>query len=65
MQWHGSTNKSPIKLNATEKKFDIGDLFMNGENHRGKTPSGEFKFTTSENPQLSKQEVISKRNHST
>ena len=26
----GSTNKSPIKLNAAEIKFDIGDLFSNG-----------------------------------
>ena len=31
-----STNKSPIKLNAVENKFDIGDLFMNGENLHGK-----------------------------
>ena len=43
-----------------ENKFDIGDLFTNGENHRGKTPPGEFKVTTSENPLLSKQVVISK-----
>ena len=41
-----STNKSPIKLNATKNKFDIGDLFKNGKNHRGKTSSGEFKVTT-------------------
>ena len=39
----------------------MGDLFMNGENHRGKTPSGEFKVTTPENPLLSKQTVTSKR----
>ena len=26
-----------------ENKFDTSDLFMNGENHRGKTPSDEFK----------------------
>ena len=43
-----------------ENKFDIGDLFTNGENHRGKTPPGEFKVTTSENQLLSKQVVISK-----
>ena len=65
MQWRGSTNKSPSKLNAAENKFDTGDLFMNGENHRGKTPSGEFKVTTPENPLLSKQEVTSKRNTGT
>ena len=33
MQLYGSTNKSPTNLNATENKFDIGDLFTNGENH--------------------------------
>ena len=33
---------------------------MNGENHRGKTPLGEFKVTTPENPLLSKQAVTSK-----
>ena len=53
MQWCGSTNKSPTKLNVTENKFDTGNLFMNGENYRGKTPPGEFKVTTPENPLLS------------
>ena len=53
MQWCGSINKSPIKLNAMENKFDTGDLFRNGENHRGKTPPDEFKVTTLENPLLS------------
>ena len=43
-----------------ENKFDTGDLFMNMENHRGKTPPGEFKVTTPENPLLSKQAVTSK-----
>ena len=43
-----------------EIKFDKGDLFTNGENYRGKTPPGEFKVTTSENPPLSKQAVTSK-----
>ena len=33
---------------------------MNGEKHRGKTPLGEFKVTTPENPLLSKQAVTSK-----
>ena len=37
------------KLNAVENKFDTGDLFMNGENHRGETPPGEFKVTIFEN----------------
>ena len=42
MQYGGSTNESPNYLNAAKNKFDIGDLSMNGENHRGKTPLGEF-----------------------
>ena len=33
---------------------------MNGENHWGKTPLGDFKVTTLENPLLSKQAVTSK-----
>ena len=53
MQQRGSTNKSPTKLNAAENKFDTGDLFTNGENHQGKTPLGEFKVATPENPLLS------------
>ena len=61
----GSTNKSPTKLNATENKFDIGDLFTNGKNHRDKTPPSEFKNTTPENPLLSKQAVTSKKNPNT
>ena len=38
----------------------MGDFFTNGENHRGKTPPGEFKVTTLENPLLSKQAITSK-----
>ena len=48
-----------------EIEFDISDLFTNGENHRGKISSGEFKVTTPENPLLSKQTVTSKMNSST
>ena len=51
--------------NVVEIKFDMGDLFTNGKNHRSKTPSGEFKVTTPENPLLSKQTVTNKRNLST
>ena len=65
MQQRSSTNKSPTKLNAAKNKFDTGDLFTNGENHRGKTPPGEFKFITLKYPLLSKQAVTSKRNPST
>ena len=61
----GSTNKSPTKLNVMENKFDMGDLFRNGENHLGKTPLGEFKVITPENPLLSIQVITSKRNAST
>ena len=43
-----------------ENKFDTGDLFMNEENHRGKTPPSEFKVTTPKNPLLTKQTVTSK-----
>ena len=53
MQWRDSTNKLPIILNAMENKFDTSDLFMNWENHRGKTPPGELKVTTPENLLLS------------
>ena len=31
----------------------MGDLFMNEENHRGKTPQDGFKVTAPENPLLS------------
>ena len=36
-----------------ENKFDIGDLFTNEENHRGKIPLGDFKVTTPKNLLLS------------
>ena len=38
----------------------LHDLFTNGKNHQGKTPPGEFKITTPENPLLSKQAVTNK-----
>ena len=57
---HGSINKSPIKLSMQQKINWHGDLFTNGENLYGKTPSGDFKVITSENPLLSKQAVTSK-----
>ena len=31
----------------------MGDLFMNGENHRDKTPPSDFKVTTPKNQLLS------------
>ena len=45
---------------STKNKFDIGDLFTNGENHRDKIPLGDFKVITLENSLLSQQAVISK-----
>ena len=48
-----------------EIKFDTDDMLANEENHWGKTPYGEFKVITPENPLLSKQVVTSKRNPST
>ena len=53
MQWHGSISKSPIILNVVGNKFDMGDLFTNEENHRGKTLPSDFKVTTPKNPLLS------------
>ena len=50
------------KLNATEIKFDTGDLFTNEKNHRSKNPLGEFKVNTPKNLLLSKQAVTSIRN---
>ena len=52
MQWRGSINKSPKYLNVAENKFDTGNLFTKGENHRSKTPPSEFKVITLENPLL-------------
>ena len=46
-------NKLPNYLNAAENKFDSGNLYTNGENYRGKTPSGDFEVTTPKNPLLS------------
>ena len=48
-----------------KNKFNTGNLFTNGKNHRGKTPPGEFKVITPENPLLLKPAVTSKRNLST
>ena len=53
MQWHGSINKSPTKLNVGKNKFDTGDLFTNMENNWDKTPLGNFTVTTPKNPLLS------------
>ena len=56
----GSTNKSPTKLNAAKNKFDMMICLRIRKTSRAKTPPGEFKVTTPENPLLLKQAVISK-----
>ena len=40
MQIYGSKKKSPIKLSAAGNKFDIDDLFTNGENQYRKNVTG-------------------------
>ena len=37
-----------------------GDLFTNGKTNTAKTPPGDFKVTTPENPLLSQQAITSK-----
>ena len=56
----GSTTKSPIKLNAMEIKLTRVICFRMGKTYTTKTPPGDFKVTTPENPLLSKQAVTSK-----
>ena len=56
----GSTKNSPTKLNATENKVDMVICLRMGKTSKAKTPPGEFKVTTSENPLLSQQAVTSK-----
>ena len=53
MQYRASINKSPNYLNVAKNKLDTSNLFMNGENYQGKTPPGDFKVTTPNNPLLS------------
>ena len=52
------TNHQTTK-NVTENKWH-GDLFMNGENLRAKTPPSDFQVTILETPLLSQQAVTSK-----
>ena len=53
MQWHGSTNKSPTKLNATEIKFDTVICLQMKKTTKAKTPPSDFKVTTPDNSLLS------------
>ena len=50
----GSTNKSLIKLNVAKIKLTRVICFQIGKTYTTKTPPGDFKVTTPENPLLSK-----------
>ena len=62
MQWCGSTNKSPTKLNAVKIKFDMVICLRMGKTTKIKTPPSDFKVTTPKNPLINNQEITSKRN---
>ena len=57
----GNTNKTPIKLNASEVKLTWWFVCEMGKTYTTKTPSSDFKVSTPENPLLLKQAVTSKR----
>ena len=57
---HGSINKSPTKLNATENKVDTVICLRMRKTSKAKTPSDDFKVTTPENLLLSQQAVTNK-----
>ena len=62
MQWCGSTNKSPTKLNAAEIKFDTMIFLQMEKTTKVKTPPGDFKVTTPKNPLINNQAITSKMN---
>ena len=62
MQWCGSTNKSPTKLNAVEIKFDTVIGLRMGKTTKAKIPPGDFKVTTLKNLLINNQAITSKRN---
>ena len=62
MQWHGSTNKSPTKLNAAEIKFDTVICLRMGKTTKAKTPLSDFKVTIPKNLLINNQAITSKRN---
>ena len=61
MQWCGSTNKLPTKLNAIENKFDTVICLRMEKIIKAKTPPGDFKVTTFKNPLINNQAIIIKR----
>ena len=60
MQTRGSTNKSPIKLSMQRKINNTVICLRMGKTYMAKTPSSDFKVTTSEIPLLSQQAVTNK-----
>ena len=58
---HGSTNKSPTKLNVAKNKVDTVICLRMGKISKAKTPPSDFKVTTLRNPLLSQRAFISKR----
>ena len=60
MQTRGSTNKSPIKLSMQRKINNTVIFLQMGKTCMAKTPLDDFKFTTPENPLLSKEAATSK-----
>ena len=49
-----------LKFNVMENKFDKMICFRMGKMYMAKTPLGDFKVTTLENPLLSEQAITSK-----
>ena len=62
MQWRGSTNKSPTKLNEVEIKFDTVICLQMGKTTKAKTPPSDFKVTTPKNSLINNQAITSKKN---
>ena len=64
MQWrgHGSTNKSPTKINAAKIKFDMVICLRMGKTTKAKTLPGDFKVITPKNLLINNQAITSKRN---
>ena len=57
----GSTKKSPINLNKQRKINNTMICLQIEKTNTAKTPSGDFKVTTSKIPLLSQQAVTNKR----
>ena len=56
---YGITNESPTKLNVAENKVHMVICLQIGKTSKAKTPPGDFKVITPENPLLSQQAVTS------